>query len=100
MDILQVPMSSNGNQYLLVAQDYFSKWPFAMALPDQKAATIVKVLRDQVLQMVGPPRMLHLDQGKISIFFLSYVRHLGGEIPHDPLLPNGRWTSQTDELHC
>ena len=36
VDILKVPMSSRGNQYLLVAQDYFSKWPFAIALPDQK----------------------------------------------------------------
>ena len=29
VDILKVPVSTNGNQYLLVAQDYFSKWPFA-----------------------------------------------------------------------
>ena len=64
VDILKVPMSSKGNQYLLVVQDYFSKWPFAMALPDQKAATIVKVLRDQVFTMVGPPRRLHSDQGR------------------------------------
>ena len=64
VDILKVPMSSKGNQYLLVVQDYFSKWPFAMALPDQKATTIVKVLTDQVFTMVGPPRRLHSDQGR------------------------------------
>ena len=64
VDILKVPMSSKGNQYLLVAQDYFSKWPFAIALPDQKAATIVRVLGDQVFTMVGPPQRLHLDQGR------------------------------------
>ena len=34
VDILKVPMSSKGNQHLLAAQDYFSKWPFAMALSD------------------------------------------------------------------
>ena len=28
VDVLKVPMSTKGNQYLLVAQDYFSKWPF------------------------------------------------------------------------
>ena len=64
VDILKVPMSSRGNQYLLVAQDYFSKWPFAIALPDQKTATIVTALRDQVFTMVGPPRRLHSDQGR------------------------------------
>ena len=61
VDILKVPMSSRGNQYLLVAQDYFSKWPFVVALPDQKAATIVTALRDQVFTMVGPPQRLHSD---------------------------------------
>ena len=29
VDILKVPRSAEGNQYLLVVQDYFSKWPFA-----------------------------------------------------------------------
>ena len=29
VDILKVPMSSSGNQHVLVIQDYYSKWPFA-----------------------------------------------------------------------
>ena len=57
-------MSSRGNQYLLVAQDYFSKWPFARALPDQKADRIVQVLRDDIFSLVGPPQKLHSDQGR------------------------------------
>ena len=57
-------MSSHGNQYLLVAQDYFSKWPFARALPDQKADTIVQTLRDEIFSLVGPPQKLHSDQGR------------------------------------
>ena len=28
VDVLKVPMSIKGNQYLLVTQNYFSKWPF------------------------------------------------------------------------
>ena len=47
-DILKVLMCSRGNQYILVAQDYFSKWPFARAIPDQKAETIVRVLKDEI----------------------------------------------------
>jgi len=37
VDILKVPLSRHGNQYFPVAQDYFSKWPFVMPMPNQKA---------------------------------------------------------------
>lgn len=57
-------MSRQGNQYLLVAQDYFSKWPFAKPIPDQKADRIVQILRDDVFTVVGPPQKLHSDQGR------------------------------------
>ena len=64
VDILKVPPSSQGNQYVLVVQDYFSKWPFARGLPDQKAERIVQVLKDDIFSLVGPPRKLHSDQGR------------------------------------
>ena len=51
----KVPMSNRGNQYMLVAQDYFSKWPFAVPLSDQTANKIVRALKDQVFMLVGPP---------------------------------------------
>ena len=44
VDILKVPMSTTGNSYLLVAQGYFSEWPFAIELLDQKATTVVRAL--------------------------------------------------------
>ena len=49
---------------MLVVQNYFSKWPFACAMPDQKADRIVQVLRDDVFALVGPPQKLHSDQGR------------------------------------
>ena len=63
VDVLKVPMSLQGNEYILVAQDYFSKWPFAVPMPDQKAERIVQILKDQVFTVVGPPEKLHSDQG-------------------------------------
>ena len=63
VDILKIPQSAKGNQYILVAQDYFSKWPFAQSMPNQKAERIVKILRDQVFTLVGPLQQLHSDQG-------------------------------------
>ena len=64
VDILKVPMSRQGNQYMLVVQDYFSKWPFAIPLSDQTAGKIARALKDQVFTLVGPPQRLHSDQGK------------------------------------
>ena len=64
VDVLKVPVSTNGNRYLLVAQDYVSKWPFAMAMRDQTAEMIVQILRDEVFTLVGPPQKLHSDRGR------------------------------------
>ena len=43
VDVLNVPISTNENRYFSVAQIYFSKWPFAMAMPDQTAERIVRI---------------------------------------------------------
>ena len=64
VDVLKVPTSIKGNQYLLVVQDYFSKWPFAFPMQDQKAETIVQILRDNIFTVTGPPQKLHSDQGR------------------------------------
>ena len=61
---LRVPTSAKGNQYLLVVQDYFSKWPFTQPMADQKAERIVQILRDNVFTVTEPPQKLHSDQGQ------------------------------------
>ena len=63
VDILKVPLSSNNNQYLLVAQDYFTKWPIAIPLPDQTADRISRELV-KVFSTYGQPEMIHSDQGR------------------------------------
>ena len=64
VDILKVPPSGAGKQYILVVQDYFSKWHFAFAMTDQKADRIVQLLKDNVFALVGLPTKLHSDQGR------------------------------------
>ena len=44
MDVLEVPVSSKGNHYLLVVQDYFTKWANPIPLRNQTAETITKSL--------------------------------------------------------
>ena len=63
VDVLKVPISSNNNQYLLVAQDYFTKWPIAIPMPDQKADRISRELV-KIFATFGQPEMIHSDQGR------------------------------------
>ena len=63
VDILEVPISSNNNRYLLVVQDYFTKWGEAIPLPDQTATRITAELV-KLFCTHGHPAILHSDQGR------------------------------------
>lgn len=65
IDILgELPETENGNKYILVFVDYFTKWTQAFALPDQRAQTVADVLVNQVFTTIGVPHQLHSDQGR------------------------------------
>ncbi|XP_053352954.1 retrovirus-related Pol polyprotein from transposon 412 [Clarias gariepinus] len=65
VDILgPFPISDRGNRYVLVAMDYFTKWPEAFAVPDQSASTTARVLVDEVFSRFEAPEQLHSDQGR------------------------------------
>ena len=55
VDILEVPLSSCNNRYLLVVQDYFTKWPEVIPLPDQTAprstTELIKLSQDLTFLM-------------------------------------------------
>ena len=62
VDILQVPLSYRNNRYLLVIQDYFTKWAEAIPLLDQTVDRITKELT-KVFTTFGVPDILHSNQG-------------------------------------
>lgn len=64
MDILG-PFSptKNGNRYIIVIVDYFTKWVEAFALPDQSTLEIAKKLVEEVVCRHGAPRRILTDQG-------------------------------------
>ena len=63
VDILKVPLSTNNNLYLVVIQDYFTKWADAIPLPDQSASCITTELI-KFFCTYGPPQILRSDQGR------------------------------------
>ena len=63
VDVLQLPLTFEINQYAIVFIDYLSKWPEVFASPDQKAETIAKLLVEQVVARHGVPEQLLSDRG-------------------------------------
>ncbi|KAJ7998032.1 hypothetical protein DPEC_G00218330 [Dallia pectoralis] len=58
------PRTPRGNRFVVVAMDYFTKWPEAYAVPDQEAATVCEVLIEGMFSRFGVPTELHSDQGR------------------------------------
>ena len=56
------PLSKEGNQYLCVLQDYFSKWIKVYAMPDKKALIVAKCLF-KFMARYGRVDKLHSDLG-------------------------------------
>ena len=63
VDILKLPQTYDGNQYVVVFVDYLTKWVEAFPTADQKAETIAKLLVEQVICRHGAPERLLSDRG-------------------------------------
>ncbi|MCP3663175.1 MAG: hypothetical protein GY696_11885, partial [Gammaproteobacteria bacterium] len=60
-DILELPLTQDGNRYALVFVDMFTKWPEAVALPDQTAERVAKHFMELVVCRFGSPIRLLTD---------------------------------------
>ena len=63
VDVLQLPLTENGNKYVVVFQDYLTKWVEAFAVPNQTAETIAKLLVEEIFCRHGAPEHLLSDRG-------------------------------------
>lgn len=65
IDILgPLPVTENGNEYVMVVTDYFTKWAEAFALPDHTALTVADKLLTNFVCRFGVPQTIHTDQGR------------------------------------
>jgi hypothetical protein len=58
-----LPVTESGNTYIVVFQDYFTKWPEAFAVKDISAETVAKLLVEEVICRYGAPEEILTDQG-------------------------------------
>jgi len=63
-----LPCTERGNEYVLTAMDYFTKWPEAYALPDQEAENIADALLGGMISRFGAAESIHRDQGSVCSF--------------------------------
>lgn len=68
------PPSTNGNKYIMVITDYFSKWTEIAALPDQTAVTTADCFMKLIVQRHGLPKAIVSDRG--TNFTSAIFRHL------------------------
>ena len=86
IDILgELPITSDGNKYILVMADYFTKWTEALPMPNMEACTVAKILVENVLCRFGILQKIHSDQGRQfeSNLFQEMCKILGIEKRHE-----------------
>ena len=58
VDVMQLPTTENGNQYVVVFSEYLTKWIEVFAVPNQRAETIARLFVEQVICRYGIPNRL------------------------------------------
>ncbi len=58
-----LPVTNEGNKYVLTVVDSFTKWSRAIPIPNKKMETIAKALWRNVFSLFGMPNRIHHDQG-------------------------------------
>jgi transposase InsO family protein len=58
-----LPVTERGNKYIVVAMDYFSRWPEARPLKAANAETVATFLYEEIICRFGPPKTIQSDQG-------------------------------------
>ena len=94
MDFVEFDLSSSGNRYALVFQDYLSKWPEVYAVTNRKAETVAQCLLDLIWKHGVPRRIIHDRAAE----FLSNVLQETAQLIGIEQLPTSGGHPQTDGL--
>ena len=78
-EILSVDILTIDHKKLLVCQDFFTRYPYAIKIPDERAETVTTALFDHIFSERGAPEVIISDQGRNfeSKIFHSMCERLG-----------------------
>ena len=78
---MDLPKTERGNKHVIVFQDFLTKWPIVVPMPDQKSSRIVQILVEEVIPFFGVPEALLSDRGTnlLSHLMRDVCRLLGIE---------------------
>ena len=96
LDIMgELHQTKDGNRYILVVMDYFTKYAHLIPLPNHQAKTVALALVKEVFTKVGIPRSLHSDRGTdfMSQLFQETCRLFNVEKTHTT-----PWRPQSDGM--
>lgn len=60
----ELPETENGNKYILVVSDYFTKWTESFTMPNMESRTVAKIIVEDVIVRFGVPCFIHSDQSR------------------------------------
>ena len=95
MGFKEMDISSEGNHYALVFQDYLTKWPEVFAVPDRTATTVAHCLAEVIWRNGVPRKIIHdraaeflsdILQDTASIMGLGQFPTSGGHPQSDGLV--------------
>ncbi len=58
-----LPITDKGNKYIVVAVDYFTKWPEAKAIPEATAKEVATFIYEEIICRHGCPKKILSDRG-------------------------------------
>ncbi len=90
-----LPVSQNGNKYILVFSDYLTRYPEAFPLKDYTTESIAKILVNEVVLRYGFPAKLLSDRGTS---FLSKVAQCVYKLLNVEKINTTSYHPQTDGL--
>ena len=79
VDILgELPETENGNKYIPVVSDYYTKWTESYPMPNMEASTVAEIMVKEFISRFGVPSKIHSDQGRqfVSRLFMEMCRLL------------------------